>query len=112
MHACMHAHTHACTPRWTYLLCPPFLLSARGGFGEAPKFPRPSELNLLLRAQLINEVGWWLVVRVLAWLGGGYDYVRGALSQYTWLGGWGGQVRGGAVWQAVAWASLPPCLPA
>ena len=71
MHACMHAHTHACTPRWTYLLCPPFLLSARGGFGEAPKFPRPSELNLLLRAQLINEVGWWLVVRVLAWLGGG-----------------------------------------
>jgi uncharacterized protein len=64
----------------------------RGGFGDAPKFPRPSELLFLLRefARTGNEVGRAMVVQTLRAmaLGGMRDHIGGGFHRYSVDGNW------------------------
>src|SRR5688500_2470731 len=66
--------------------------SDRGGFGDAPKFPRPSELLFLLREHVRTERGAPLdmvlaTLRAMA-LGGMRDHVGGGFHRYSVDGGW------------------------
>ena len=74
----------------------------RGGFGDAPKFPRPSELLFLLResarmrlredatAQQASEAGLAMVTQTLRAmaLGGMRDHVGGGFHRYSVDGNW------------------------
>lgn len=64
----------------------------RGGFGDAPKFPRPSELLFLLReyARTGNEQGRAMVVQTLRAmaLGGMRDHIGGGFHRYSVDGDW------------------------
>ena len=64
----------------------------RGGFGDAPKFPRPSELLFLLRehARTGNDVPRAMVVQTLRAmaLGGMRDHVGGGFHRYSVDGNW------------------------
>ncbi len=64
----------------------------RGGFGDAPKFPRPSELLFLLReyARTGNESGRAMVVQTLRSmaLGGMRDHIGGGFHRYSVDGDW------------------------
>ena len=64
----------------------------RGGFGDAPKFPRPSELLFLLReyARTGNDVGRAMVVQTLRAmaLGGMRDHIGGGFHRYSVDGDW------------------------
>jgi uncharacterized protein len=57
----------------------------RGGFGDAPKFPRPSELLFLLRAGATDMV--LETLRAMA-LGGMRDHVGGGFHRYSVDGAW------------------------
>ncbi|MGH9329536.1 MAG: thioredoxin domain-containing protein, partial [Vicinamibacterales bacterium] len=57
----------------------------RGGFGDAPKFPRPSELLFLLRAGATNMV--LDTLRAMA-LGGMRDHLGGGFHRYSVDGAW------------------------
>ncbi len=63
-----------------------------GGFGEAPKFPRPSELFFLLRehARTGDERAREMVVRTLKAmaLGGMRDHIGGGFHRYSVDGSW------------------------
>ena len=64
----------------------------RGGFGDAPKFPRPSELLFLLReyARTGNEAARAMVaptLRAMA-LGGMRDHIGGGFHRYSVDGNW------------------------
>ncbi len=59
--------------------------SRRGGFGDAPKFPRPSELLFLLRAGATEMV--LQTLRAMA-LGGMRDHVGGGFHRYSVDGAW------------------------
>jgi uncharacterized protein YyaL (SSP411 family) len=64
----------------------------RGGFGDAPKFPRPSELLFLLRehARTGDPVARDMVLRTL-WamaLGGMRDHIGGGFHRYSVDGNW------------------------
>ena len=64
----------------------------RGGFGDAPKFPRPSELLFLLRehARTGNEAARDMVLvtlRAMA-LGGMRDHIGGGFHRYSVDGNW------------------------
>jgi uncharacterized protein len=59
--------------------------SRRGGFGDAPKFPRPSELLFLLRAGATEMV--LPTLRAMA-LGGMRDHVGGGFHRYSVDGAW------------------------
>ncbi len=64
----------------------------RGGFGDAPKFPRPSELLFLLReyARIGNDAGRAMVVQTLRSmsLGGMRDHIGGGFHRYSVDGDW------------------------
>ncbi len=66
--------------------------SRRGGFGDAPKFPRPSELFFLLRehsrtgAEVPKEMA-LLTLRAMA-LGGMRDHIGGGFHRYSVDGDW------------------------
>ncbi|HEX8028361.1 MAG TPA: thioredoxin domain-containing protein, partial [Vicinamibacterales bacterium] len=64
----------------------------RGGFGDAPKFPRPSELLFLLReyARTGNDVARAMVVQTLRSmsLGGMRDHIGGGFHRYSVDGNW------------------------
>jgi uncharacterized protein YyaL (SSP411 family) len=64
----------------------------RGGFGDAPKFPRPSELLFLLReyARTGNEAARAMVVQTLRAmaLGGMRDHIGGGFHRYSVDGNW------------------------
>jgi uncharacterized protein YyaL (SSP411 family) len=64
----------------------------RGGFGDAPKFPRPSELLFLLResARVGNDAGQKMTVQTLRAmaLGGMRDHVGGGFHRYSVDGSW------------------------
>ena len=66
--------------------------SRRGGFGDAPKFPRPSELLFLLRehARVGDPQAREMVVRTLKAmaLGGMRDHVGGGFHRYAVDGEW------------------------
>jgi hypothetical protein len=57
----------------------------RGGFGDAPKFPRPSELLFLLRAGATDMV--LRTLRAMA-LGGMRDHIGGGFHRYSVDGAW------------------------
>jgi uncharacterized protein YyaL (SSP411 family) len=64
----------------------------RGGFGDAPKFPRPSELLFLLRehARTGDQIARDMVLRTL-WamaLGGMRDHIGGGFHRYSVDGNW------------------------
>jgi uncharacterized protein YyaL (SSP411 family) len=59
--------------------------SRRGGFGDAPKFPRPSELFFLLRAGATDMV--LETLRAMA-LGGMRDHIGGGFHRYSVDGAW------------------------
>jgi uncharacterized protein YyaL (SSP411 family) len=64
----------------------------RGGFGDAPKFPRPSELLFLLRESArINDVEArdmvMMTLRAMA-LGGMRDHIGGGFHRYSVDGNW------------------------
>ncbi len=65
---------------------------ARGGFGDAPKFPRPSELLFLLRetARVGDFTPAFMVARTLQAmaLGGMRDHVGGGFHRYSVDGNW------------------------
>jgi len=66
--------------------------SRRGGFGDAPKFPRPSELLFLLRehARTTDEAARDIVLitlRAMA-LGGMRDHIGGGFHRYSVDGNW------------------------
>jgi uncharacterized protein YyaL (SSP411 family) len=64
----------------------------RGGFGDAPKFPRPSELLFLLRehARTGNDMARAMVVQTLRAmaLGGMRDHIGGGFHRYSVDGDW------------------------
>ena len=64
----------------------------RGGFGDAPKFPRPSELLFLLRehARTGNELARDMVLKTLhaMALGGMRDHIGGGFHRYSVDGNW------------------------
>ena len=64
----------------------------RGGFGDAPKFPRPSELLFLLResARVGHDAGQKMVVQTLRAmaLGGMRDHIGGGFHRYSVDGNW------------------------
>ena len=64
----------------------------RGGFGDAPKFPRPSELLFLLRehARTGNDVSLAMVAQTLRSmaLGGMRDHIGGGFHRYSVDGNW------------------------
>ncbi len=64
----------------------------RGGFGDAPKFPRPSELLFLLReySRTGNDTARAMVVQTLRAmaLGGMRDHVGGGFHRYSVDGNW------------------------
>jgi uncharacterized protein YyaL (SSP411 family) len=64
----------------------------RGGFGDAPKFPRPSELLFLLReyARTGNDAGRAMVIQTLRAmaLGGMRDHIGGGFHRYSVDGDW------------------------
>ena len=64
----------------------------RGGFGDAPKFPRPSELLFLLRehARTGNDVALAMVAQTLRAmaLGGMRDHIGGGFHRYSVDGNW------------------------
>ncbi|HYB95585.1 MAG TPA: thioredoxin domain-containing protein, partial [Vicinamibacterales bacterium] len=64
----------------------------RGGFGDAPKFPRPSELLFLLResARTGSDAGRAMVVQTLRAmaLGGMRDHIGGGFHRYSVDGDW------------------------
>ncbi len=64
----------------------------RGGFGDAPKFPRPSELLFLLRehARLGDDAARDVVVKTLGAmaLGGMRDHIGGGFHRYSVDGNW------------------------
>jgi len=64
----------------------------RGGFGDAPKFPRPSELLFLLREHVRtgNDVARAMVVQTLRAmaLGGMRDHIGGGFHRYSVDGNW------------------------
>jgi uncharacterized protein YyaL (SSP411 family) len=64
----------------------------RGGFGDAPKFPRPSELLFLLResARTGDDAGRKMVVQTLRAmaLGGMRDHIGGGFHRYSVDGNW------------------------
>ena len=64
----------------------------RGGFGDAPKFPRPSELLFLLREhkRTGNELALAMVAQTLRAmaLGGMRDHVGGGFHRYSVDGNW------------------------
>ncbi len=64
----------------------------RGGFGDVPKFPRPSELLFLLReyARTGNDAGRAMVVQTLRAmaLGGMRDHIGGGFHRYSVDGNW------------------------
>ena len=64
----------------------------RGGFGDAPKFPRPSELLFLLReyARTGNDAARAMVVQTLRAmaLGGIRDHIGGGFHRYSVDGNW------------------------
>src|SRR5213079_1956985 len=64
----------------------------RGGFGDAPKFPRPSELLFLLReyARTGTEAPLLMVTETLRAkaLGGMRDHVGGGFHRYSVDGAW------------------------
>jgi uncharacterized protein YyaL (SSP411 family) len=64
----------------------------RGGFGDAPKFPRPSELFFLLRehARTGDELARDMVLKTLhaMALGGMRDHVGGGFHRYSVDGNW------------------------
>ncbi|MEO7158000.1 MAG: thioredoxin domain-containing protein [Vicinamibacterales bacterium] len=64
----------------------------RGGFGDAPKFPRPSELLFLLReyARTANDAPRAMVVQTLRSmaLGGMRDHIGGGFHRYSVDGNW------------------------
>ncbi|HET9703329.1 MAG TPA: thioredoxin domain-containing protein [Vicinamibacterales bacterium] len=66
--------------------------SRRGGFGDAPKFPRPSELLFLLREyrRTGNDVARAMVVQTLRAmaLGGMRDHIGGGFHRYSVDGNW------------------------
>ena len=66
--------------------------SKRGGFGDAPKFPRPSELLFLLRetARTGDPAGRDMAVQTLRAmaLGGMRDHIGGGFHRYSVDGGW------------------------
>ena len=66
--------------------------SRRGGFGDAPKFPRPSELLFLLRehARTGEAVGREMVLKTLPAmaLGGMRDHIGGGFHRYSVDGNW------------------------
>ena len=66
--------------------------SRRGGFGDAPKFPRPSELLFLLREhqRTGNDVPRAMVVQTLRAmaLGGMRDHIGGGFHRYSVDGNW------------------------
>jgi uncharacterized protein YyaL (SSP411 family) len=66
--------------------------SKRGGFGDAPKFPRPSELLFLLRehARTGNEAPLAMVAQTLRSmaLGGMRDHIGGGFHRYSVDGNW------------------------
>ena len=66
--------------------------SRRGGFGDAPKFPRPSELLFLLReyARAGNDAARAMVVQTLRAmaLGGMRDHIGGGFHRYSVDGNW------------------------
>ncbi|MCA1563497.1 MAG: thioredoxin domain-containing protein [Acidobacteria bacterium] len=60
----------------------------RGGFGEAPKFPRPSELLFLLRAHALGQSGPAALTMALETLramalGGMRDHIGGGFHRYS-----------------------------
>ncbi len=65
---------------------------ARGGFGDAPKFPRPSELLFLLRetARTGDYTPAFMVVKTLQAmsLGGMRDHIGGGFHRYSVDGNW------------------------
>jgi len=65
---------------------------ARGGFGDAPKFPRPSELLFLLRetARTGDYAPAFMVARTLQAmsLGGMRDHIGGGFHRYSVDGNW------------------------
>ena len=66
--------------------------SKRGGFGDAPKFPRPSELLFLLREhkRTGNDVPLAMVAQTLRSmaLGGMRDHIGGGFHRYSVDGSW------------------------
>jgi hypothetical protein len=64
----------------------------RGGFGDAPKFPRPSELLFLLREyeRIGNDAARAMVVQTLRSmaLGGMRDHIGGGFHRYSVDGNW------------------------
>jgi uncharacterized protein YyaL (SSP411 family) len=66
--------------------------SRRGGFGDAPKFPRPSELLFLLRehARTGNDAALAMVAQTLRSmaLGGMRDHIGGGFHRYSVDGNW------------------------
>jgi len=64
----------------------------RGGFGDAPKFPRPSELLFLLReyARTATDIARAMVVQTLRAmaLGGMRDHIGGGFHRYSVDGDW------------------------
>ena len=64
----------------------------RGGFGDAPKFPRPSELLFLLResVRVGNDAGHKMTVQTLRAmaLGGMRDHIGGGFHRYSVDGDW------------------------
>jgi uncharacterized protein YyaL (SSP411 family) len=64
----------------------------RGGFGDAPKFPRPSELLFLLREhkRTGNDLALAMVVQTLRSmaLGGMRDHIGGGFHRYSVDGNW------------------------
>jgi hypothetical protein len=64
----------------------------RGGFGDAPKFPRPSELLFLLReyARVQDEEAREMVLKTLRAmaLGGMRDHIGGGFHRYSVDGNW------------------------
>ncbi len=64
----------------------------RGGFGDAPKFPRPSELLFLMResARAGNDAGLLMSVQTLRAmaLGGMRDHIGGGFHRYSVDGNW------------------------
>ena len=65
---------------------------ARGGFGDAPKFPRPSELLFLLRetARTGDYTPAFMVAKTLQAmsLGGMRDHIGGGFHRYSVDGNW------------------------
>lgn len=61
--------------------------SRHGGFGRAPKFPRPMDLQVLLRAgRRFHEHSYWGMVSLTLrkmWEGGIYDHLGGGFARYS-----------------------------